>query len=262
MKKILLFLLLFSGVQIAIAQDCEPDPQYADAPAGVYPLPDTVGSPTSSLPMGIENQPYELVFTAVVPDTTSVSLSPPAPPSVLDLSYVALDSIVGLPPGLSYTCSPADCVFPELTQGCVLISGTPTQVGTYSLVVYTTVGVGPVAMLPVTFPGVLVSGQYNIIIEEEVSVDAPTENTIGLGQNIPNPFGDVTEIQVDTKQSGTFEFKVYNIIGKLLHEETVTLSAGKNTITFNGSKLHSGMYFYSVGQGNDRVTRRMVVHRP
>jgi len=227
MKKILLFLLLFAGVQVAIAQDCEPDPQYADAPAGVYPLPDTVGSPTSSLPTGYQNQPYELVFTAVVPDTTTVELTP-GNPSLLDLDNVTLIDIDGLPPGLSHACDPPDCVFPDQAQGCVIISGTPTQVGTYSLVVNTTVGVG-VAMLPVTFPGLLVAGEYKIIIEEEVS---------------------------------TFEFKVYNIIGKLMHEEELTLSTGNNTVTFNGSKLHSGMYFYSIGQGNDRVTRRMVVHRP
>lgn len=261
MKKILLFFLFFAATQIAMAQDCEPDPQYADAPAGVYPLPDTVDSPTSSLPTGFENQPYELVFTAVVPDTVVIALAPDSPPSVLDIDNVTLISIDNLPPGLSATCNPDTCVFLDESQGCVIISGTPTQSGVYSLIVNTTVGVG-VAMLPVTFPGLLAAGEYKIIIEEGVSVDEPISNVIGLGQNAPNPFSDMTEIQVDTKQSGKFEFKVYNIIGKLLHEEEVNLSAGRNAITFNGGKLHSGMYFYSLGQGNDRVTRRMVVHRP
>jgi len=260
MKKIILFLLLFAGTQVAIAQDCEPDPQYADAPAGVYPLPDSVGSPTSSLPTGFENQPYELLFTAVVPDTTTIELTP-GNPSLLDLDNVTLLDIEGLPPGLSYSCNPPDCIFPDESQGCVLISGTPTQAGTYSLLVNTTVGVG-VAMLPVTFPGLLVAGEYKILIDEDIAVDDVAEDVLGLGQNIPNPFSNFTEIQIDTKRSGLFEFKVYNVLGKLLYDEKVTLSVGKNTITFDGSQLHSGIYFYSVGQGNDRVTRRMVVHSP
>ncbi len=262
MKKVLLFLLFFAGIQIGVTHaQCEPDPQYAESDAGVYPLPDTVGSPTSSLPMGFENQPYELLFTAVVPDSIMLELNPGQPPLNADLSEVIIDEVMGLPPGLDYVCNPPDCIFPDQSQGCVLVSGTPTQAGTYFLTVKSRVGVG-VAQLPVDFPGALVGGEYKIIIDEDIAVDAPIENVIGLGQNIPNPFSDVTEIQIDTKQSGVFEFKVYNVIGKLLHEREVTLSAGNNTITFNGSKLPSGMYFYSIGQGNDRVTRRMVVHRP
>lgn len=253
-----LFLLLFASTQL-IAQ-CEPDPQYEDAPAGVYPLPDSVGSPTSSLPMGFEDEPYELLFTAVVPDTTTIELTPGSP-ALLDLDNVTLLSIDGLPPGLSFDCNPSDCVFPDQSQGCVLISGTPTQVGTYSLIVNTTVGVGA-AMLPVSFPGLLVAGQYVIVIDESVAVDDAVKDVIGLRQNTPNPFTDITEIQVDTKQSGMFEFKVYNVLGKLLHNREVLLSAGNNTITFDGSNLYSGMYFYSVEQGNEGVTRRMVVHRP
>lgn len=261
MKKVLLLLLFFAGVQIATTQaQCDPDPQYADAPAGVYPLPDTLGSPMSSLPIGYENQPYELLFTAVVPDTTTVELTE-GNPTLLDLDNVTLIDIEGLPPGLSYACSPADCIFPDMSQGCVLISGTPTAAGTYSLLVNTTVGVG-VAMLPISFPGTLVGGEYKIVIEEDVSVDEPIKDVIGLGQNVPNPFHDITEITVDTKQSGEFDFKVYNILGKLLHDEQLVFSAGKNVVQFNGSELWSGMYFYSIGQGNEVVTRRMVVHRP
>ena len=263
MKKILLLFLLLAGIQMAVAQSCEPDPQYADFPAGVYPLPDPEGAPLT-LPMGYENQPYELLFTAVVPDTAFISLNgDPDNVTPIDLTNVTLDSITGLPPGLSYDCNPSDCIFPELTEGCVLVSGTPEQAGTYSLVVYTTVPINPIISIQITFPGDLAAGEYNIIIDEDIAIDDPIKDVIGLGQNVPNPFSDVTEIQVDTKQSGTFEFKVYNIIGKLLHEEEVSLSVGQNTITFDGSHLHSGMYFYSVGQGNnDRVTRRMVVHRP
>jgi len=261
MKKILLLVFLFMGFQIAATQaQCDPDPQYADASAGVYPLPDTVGSPMSSLPMGFENQPYELVFTAVVPDTTTIELTPGNPAS-LDLDNVTLLDIEGLPPGLSYVCNPPDCIFPDESQGCVKISGTPTQAGTYSLLVNTTVGVG-VAMLPITFPGTLVSGEYKIVIDEDTSTETAIEEVIGLGQNAPNPFHDKTEITIDIKQSGEFEFNVYNILGKLLHNRRVVLSAGKNVIQYNGSQLHSGMYFYSIGQGNEVVTRRMVVHRP
>jgi len=224
-------------------------------------LPDTVGSPTTSLATGYVGLPYELLFTAVVPDLVEIALNPGDEPTELDLEFVQLDSITGLPPGVDYACNPDDCIFLDQTQGCLLASGVPEEAGEYSLVVHTTVGVG-FAMLNVTFPGLLVSGQYKIIIEPPMSVNELEKSGIGLGQNVPNPFGDFTEIRVDAKQSGVFELEVYNVIGKLLHSEQVTLSAGRNAIPFDGSKLQSGMYFYSIRQGNDRATRRMVVHHP
>jgi len=261
MKKIVLLLSILAVFQLTIAySQCEPDTQYTDFPAGIYPI-DTVDTAVSSLPIGQENQAYEATLTVALPDMVMIALNPDDPPVSLNLDSIVVSNIVGLPPGVTYQCMPSDCIFPDQTLSCIRLSGTPEQSGTYSLMIQAQLFAFPISP-EITFPGELVMGEYNIVIEEEVSVDAPIENAIDLRQNVPNPFSDVTEIQINTKQSGTFEFNVYNIIGKLLHQEEVTLSAGRNTITFDGSDLHSGMYFYSVGQGNDGVTRRMVVHRP
>lgn len=261
MKKNVLLLSVLAVFQLTIAySQCEPDAQYTDFPAGIYPI-DTAGTAVSSIPIGQENQPYETTLTVALPDMVMISLSPPNPPVSLNLDSVVVSNITGLPPGITYECMPSNCVFPDQTLSCILLSGTPTQAGTYSISVQAQLYAFPISP-EITFPGELVTGEYKILIDEDIAIDDVNEDAIGLGQNVPNPFSDATEIQVDTKQSGMFEFKVYNVIGKLLHEERVSLSAGKNTIKFDGSNFYSGMYFYSVGQGNDIVTRRMVVHRP
>jgi len=260
MKKILLLLSALIVFQLTTAySQCEPDVQYMDFPIGIYPI-DTVDTPVPSLPVGQENQLYETTLTVALPDIVMVP-NPNGPPSPLGLDSIIVNNITGLPPGVTYECNTADCIFPAQALNCIVLSGTPTDAGTYPLTIQAQFYAFPISP-ETTFPGDLLSGEYNIIIEEAVAVDTPIENTIGLGQNIPNPFGDVTEIQVDAKESGIFDFQVYNVIGKLLYNEQVALSAGANVIPFDGSKLYSGMYFYSVGQGNDRMTRRMVVHRP
>jgi len=261
MKKLLLFALMFTLIGGTMqAQECVPDPDIDPTMVGVFPLPDTVDSPTSSLAPACVGSPYEMVFTAVVP----ASITNPIP---LDLTSVRLDSIVGLPDGLSYDCEPGDCIFLGNTIGCLVINGTPTEEGTFDMIVYTTVN----DVLPITFPGALLDGQYRIFVcPEGLCFDAPNcvvgtddvfKSTLGMRQNVPNPFSDITNIVMDSEVSGNFDFKVFNLTGKMVHSEQVDILVGENTITFDGSRLDEGMYFYSIGQGRNIATKRMVINR-
>jgi len=269
-----IFLLTFATMQIH-AQNCTPNPIYADSIVGVYPLPDPIGSPTSSLNAGCVNSYYEQLFTAVVPDSIfDVEFSG----SVIDLALlsVLVDSIGGLPPGVDYVCEPPTCLFEQLTTGCVLFFGTPTEAAAYEPVVYTTttVNIGAELTLPVNFPSQpddiikVFPGIYRIDICTEANCDACTVSTddvfvnaIGMRQNAPNPFGTITSIAIDTELSGEFDFKVFNLMGKMVHQEQVMLRTGENTITFDGSQLQTGMYLYTIGQGNNIATNRMIINR-
>ena len=274
MKKLLLaiFTLVFAVSLNVQAQNCEPDPELAEADAGVYPLPDPIGSPTSSLTPGCVDEYYEQLFTAVVPDSLSTVFNGAEIDAAL-LS-VAVNDITGLPTGITYACEPPDCIFLQNTTGCVLFSGTPTEAGDFLPVVQTTVGanIGVDLSLPVNFPAQpgdpveIFPGEYKITVYDAGSciidnVDDALESTLGVQQNVPNPFNDITTITIDSKQSGTFDFKVFSLIGEMVHSEVLTLTSGETIVTFDGTNLDSGMYFYSIGQGNAIVTKRMVVSK-
>ncbi len=267
MKKILLasFILTLSmSVTNLFAQACTPDPQYENEEAGVYPLPDTVGSVTSVLPTACVGLAYEALWTAVVPDSLTVELVPGSP-TTLDLVSVTVTDITGLPPGAdTWVCEPsADCVFPDQAVGCLAVVGTPTTAGDYFPIVVTDVNVG--ATLEVTFPGSIFPGQYKIIVQDAanctIGVNDAFASKLELGQNIPNPFSNTTQISIDSKESGEFDFKVYSLIGEMVHAERVNLMTGENTVEFDASKLNSGVYFYAIGQGNSVITKRMVVSK-
>lgn len=88
------------------------------------------------------------------------------------------------------------------------------------------------------------------------------ESSISLGQNYPNPFSNSTIIQITTTQPDDLNLIVRDITGKVVHSELLEdIPAGVNEISFNGSKLEPGAYFYTISGMNIQETKRMTVTR-
>ncbi len=83
-----------------------------------------------------------------------------------------------------------------------------------------------------------------------------------LHQNYPNPFNPVTKIKFDvaTKSVGQTFLSVYDILGKeiqtLVNEQ---LQPGTYEVTFDGSNLPSGIYFYQFRSGDFVQTKKLVL---
>ena len=81
-----------------------------------------------------------------------------------------------------------------------------------------------------------------------------------MSQNYPNPFNPSTTIKFALPKSGSVTLKVYNTIGKevetLISEE---MGAGVYEVTFDASKLNSGMYFYRLNSNGFSETKRMML---
>ena len=79
-----------------------------------------------------------------------------------------------------------------------------------------------------------------------------------LNQNFPNPFNPVTNITYSIATNTHVSIKVYDIIGK----EITTLvneykKPGHYSISFNGSNLSSGFYFYRISVGDYTEMKKM-----
>jgi len=93
-----------------------------------------------------------------------------------------------------------------------------------------------------------------------------TGNTIPdryeLMQNFPNPFNPSTTIKFRLPESGTVSLKVFDIIGRetAVLINNAELNRGEFTLNFDGMKLSSGIYFYSLFvNGNNIDTKKMVL---
>lgn len=80
-----------------------------------------------------------------------------------------------------------------------------------------------------------------------------------LEQAYPNPFDQRTNIHFTLPQAEQVSIRVFDQLGKqvaVLVDEA--RPAGEHTVTFDGSKLPSGIYHYSIQAGDYRASRKMV----
>jgi hypothetical protein len=81
-----------------------------------------------------------------------------------------------------------------------------------------------------------------------------------LEQNFPNPFNPSTNIKFSLSKSGYTTLKVYDVIGK---EAAVLINRnmepGEYSISFNASKLPSGIYYYRLISGNYNIMKKMLL---
>ncbi len=98
----------------------------------------------------------------------------------------------------------------------------------------------------------------NDLMNVDNSTSVPKE--FGLAQNYPNPFNPSTVIQFNVPKQEKLMLTVYNILGQkvatLLDAE---VSAGVHSITFDASKLSSGIYFYQLSGNNVNITKKMIL---
>ena len=80
------------------------------------------------------------------------------------------------------------------------------------------------------------------------------------GQNIPNPAQGLTTIPVVLPEAGTISLKISDLTGKTLLNQSFPLNAGENKVEADISRLHAGVYFYSVIYNGLRHTRKMVIN--
>ncbi len=94
---------------------------------------------------------------------------------------------------------------------------------------------------------------------EELTLSRPDVVTnYGLDQNYPNPFNPATTINYQIPKDGRVTIKVFDIIGR----EVTTLvdeykPAGQYSVRFDGSRLSSGIYFYSIKSGDYNAVKKM-----
>ena len=90
--------------------------------------------------------------------------------------------------------------------------------------------------------------------------EATMPTDFALNQNYPNPFNPTTTITYSINKAAKVNLTVYNILGK----EVATLvnqvqNANSYDVSFDGTNLSSGVYFYKLQVGANVETKKMVL---
>jgi hypothetical protein len=85
-------------------------------------------------------------------------------------------------------------------------------------------------------------------------------NGFTLKQNYPNPFNPSTRITFSLTKSGITTLSVYNVLGeKITTLLNSNLTAGTHEVSFNASKLSSGIYFYRLESNGSSLVKKMML---
>jgi hypothetical protein len=265
---VLAFMCLFSSVWAQQTITCKPDATLPDTSRGVFPVPYTKENPKGGISdTACLNTFYDFVFTMIIPKQfTLAGLTVP----INSVDIATSRAIENLPTGLNYTCNPPNCVFKAEEKGCIIISGTPTNASNIGQNDLKIKGVLRTGLLPldVNFPNEQIApGNYYLYLRPQGSKACLTSSTRELAAtklrmgNVPNPFTGFTQIEVEAELRGQFEFRVYDLVGRILQRRPVQITQGINRIPFEAYNLTPGLYVFTLTDGINTVSRKMVIGR-
>ncbi|MCB0563656.1 MAG: T9SS type A sorting domain-containing protein [Phaeodactylibacter sp.] len=270
MKKVILLFLGLTTWSFIYAQEtsCDPDQTVADTVV-VSPLPQSAERPDGGIiDTACANEYYRFVFTFNIPTTYDT----PFGPAPIDNVRVAPDgAIENLPASFDYVCNPPNCIFNAETKGCVVLFGTatPGEVMAHDLKVAADVAITGVPLpFTLTLPDDLEpASHYYLVVKPAGSANCLMVDTYEQFasqfsiSNQPNPTSGWTQIMVNAQIGGAFDFFVSDVMGQRLYREQVMILPGENIIDYNGSHLPNGVYLYSLSNGREMVTHKMVINR-
>ena len=238
------FYALLAALAIAAGSfgQCVPDPTITVP--GYYP---------DTLPYAIVGVPY----------TTDIQVLVPASYSGFSVDSVRLDSISGLPPGFSYTCTPAACKYLPLVNGCLQITGPAFGAGSagnvYPLTMHLRafVHLGP---FPIDTSQSVTN--YAIVVDQASGVASLSRTHFDVAQVVPNPFSDQASLEFTMPAAGRVTVKVRNLLGSVTSERTIFARPGMNKLPLSAKEYQPGIYIVSLSDGQTTHTRRIVVKGP
>lgn len=254
-KKLLSTLVLVVFSMGSVLAQCTVN---SNMPPGFTPDPNN----GENMDPGQPNQQYSQEFHFKVPKDTTVTIQGFTVTAEIDSLF--FHSFEGLPNGLTMECSNTDCFYDSLEAGCLLVSGLINDTAgiykcTLNVVFYGTANT-QIGVIATETVGALPFAIYNNFKVGDVGVEDGLQlNKFDLVQNFPNPFDKKTQISFSSDANKSVDFKVFNVLGGIVKEQKIDAKQGLNKFDFVSEDYPSGVYFYSLSDGDKTLTRRMVI---
>lgn len=81
-------------------------------------------------------------------------------------------------------------------------------------------------------------------------------NTLSI---VPNPFTNKAVVSFTSERATVMTERLTNILGAVVAKNTINVKAGENSSVIDGTNLNAGVYFYSLTDGKNSITKRVVI---
>ena len=279
MKKLIFTLFVLCAVQVSSnAQKCVGQPSTC-SPSGTLTKPGL--DPTSdSLAPVVNGTVSSTVIQFKNYDTARYQ------GNLVTVSKLRVDSINNLPAGLCWVMDQANSTYNNQQDGCINIYGTTcSDPGVYKLVIKVAVDIGLGVFIPVNaadvglkyYVRVKNSGDADVMLDtaQTAAFAKPTGYSAsatgcGVGINdiggirtslnvVPNPFTSSAVVTFFSTQTATLKERITNMIGSEVETREVEAKTGENSFIIERNTLPVGVYFYSLSDGKNIVTKRLVI---
>ncbi len=268
MKKILLLALMTTFVFTASFAQCEQDQFWIDNYVyGVFPYPPDEdyddGTVSDGIPSAAVGVPYTFDFTIIVPEVLPADIVSSLTGGAIEVD-LPLDEVIltnpndtGIPAEFSFTTDAEDWTFVAGNTYCARIAGTATAASAPVDVALIADAISPAlggVPYEVSFDG------YTFEVVESINTEDLNDINGGIS-NFPNPFENQTTINFFAKEAGLYSINVFNVTGAQVQALEINAVAGENNYDFDGSDLDAGIYLYTVSDGINTATSRMIVNK-
>ncbi len=205
---------------------------------------------------------------------------------IITPQWIRIDSIENLPGGVCWAANSANNTFTNGQNGCIRLTGTVCSLpGQYKLNIVLTMGIGNNVSVQVDAPGptcflrVRNSGDAEVALDTTQTVPflkLPGYSDVGVGNDcyvtaiekitaiefikvVPNPFTDKAVVSFYSTKGGVMTEKITNMIGSEVYSNTIEVKVGENSSVITKSTLPAGVYFYTLADGQNSSSTRILV---
>jgi hypothetical protein len=101
---------------------------------------------------------------------------------------------------------------------------------------------------------------FRIVYNQVLAINELGSTLVSISDVMPNPSVGKAFVNVQSAKNADCLIKCTNTLGSLMYTKTVQLNEGKNKLDVTSDlPLSDGIYFISIQQGNQVVTKRMIV---
>jgi hypothetical protein len=99
-------------------------------------------------------------------------------------------------------------------------------------------------------------------INNSVSLEEISNNTLSVSNNFPNPFATTTTVDFKLTNATNVSYDVVDMTGKtVLSVNNGNMAAGSHQIKLDGTSWANGIYYFTVKTDDAQITRKIVVNK-